>query len=512
MKNFCSFNPVIEIIIKRLFFTGLIIICLAESNVLARAIEMRIEISSKTAAQIAVTGKLVKSSDETSYERKNWTFLDSYADAKNLSERITDLEFFDEKGRKVSSKKLGNGEYQTVGFAASWRFKVDLSVPQNVLTTAHVSWLTQNHGLLMMLDLMPQLTANAGDTVSAKVELVMPKDWRVASSENRTVANEFILTDAERGVFLVGNDLQERIGKLADSEFKVAMLGKWSFSVDDAVGMANTILEEHRRTFGEMATNRVQLLLLPFPQNVATERWRAETRGNTVTLLSNSSPFKSRALSQLHEQLRHEIYHLWIPNALALNGDYDWFYEGFTIYQALRTGIKLKYIRFDDYLDTMSRSFDLVRYETQNASLSLIDASKTRWQGNAGLVYAKGMTVAFLCDLAMLRESNGKRSLSDVFRELYKRHKKPNNIQDGNRAILAILNERNELRPLVTKFIENANVIEWSDEIKISGFQDVSPRTYKTKLAIIEKPNGKQRNLLAKLGYQREYDANVIKK
>ena len=52
-------------------------------------------------------------------------------------------------------------------------------------------------------------------------------------------------------------------------------------------------------------------------------------------------------------------------------------------------------IRFDDFLDTLSRALTTDRLHSNG--LSLIDASKNRFGGANTTVYARGMVVAFLC-------------------------------------------------------------------------------------------------------------------
>jgi predicted metalloprotease with PDZ domain len=79
----------------------------------------------------------------------------------------------------------------------------------------------------------------------------------------------------------------------------------------------------------------------------------------------------------------HELLHLWVPNALQLQGDYDWFFEGFTLYTALVTALELKFINLNEYLATLARVYDA--YLSRPDELSLIDASERRWTtGNAG--------------------------------------------------------------------------------------------------------------------------------
>ena len=47
-----------------------------------------------------------------------------------------------------------------------------------------------------------------------------------------------------------------------------------------------------------------------------------------------------------------------MPNSLRLDGDYDWFFEGFTLYTALVTALELKFINFDELVATLGRVYD----------------------------------------------------------------------------------------------------------------------------------------------------------
>src|SRR5437764_14658054 len=116
--------------------------------------------------------------------------------------------------------------------------------------------------------------------------------------------------------------------------------------------------------------------LFPLRRPTAPTLWTAETRGATVTLLTGNLPSKVGALAQLSVPLTHELFHLWVPNALSLDGDYDWFYEGFTLYQALRVGVKLQYLTFQDYLKALGRAFEVYQSVNDRDSFSLIEASK----------------------------------------------------------------------------------------------------------------------------------------
>jgi predicted metalloprotease with PDZ domain len=184
---------------------------------------------------------------------------------------------------------------------------------------------------------------------------------------------------------------------------------------------------------------------------------------------------------------------------LALAGNYDWFYEGFTVYHALKTGVKMNQIRFEDFLDTLVQAYNLDNLQTQK--ISLVEASKSRRSGAGNAqVYARGMIVAFLCDVALLRQSHGKKSISDVFEKIYRLYHSPNKRQDGNTAILKTLNDYGELNFVIEKYIKGIEKIDWQADLASAGIEASEENSF-TRLKIKAKPSGRQKDLLDRLGY-----------
>ncbi|MGI8556486.1 MAG: hypothetical protein ACR2LT_09055 [Pyrinomonadaceae bacterium] len=428
------------------------------------------------------------------------SFPKNYADVSELGTRLADLELFDETGAKIEFKKLAAGEFRAEKPPAILSYNVKVEVPENPASAAHVSWLAAKRGILMTGDLLPQW--KDGRKVSAKITFELPNNWKITSRETKTSENVFAVEDVEKAIFLVGQNQREKTTQIDKTDLNLAISGEWKFSDDEALEMATEILMEYRKMFGAIPTKQAQIFLLPFPsplsppRSVNSDRWRAETRGATVTIISGAIASKREAVQRLHEQLRHEIFHLWIPNAVNLTGNYDWFYEGFTVYQALRTGVFMNQIRFEDYLNTLAAAFDLAK----NQNVSLLEISNRRWLGGNNSVYAKGMVTAFLCDLAILDQSNGKHSLTEIFQKVYRKYHASNVPTDGSAAVLEILKSYPELQTIVQNYIEGAMKIEWRNELERFGIE-VFESGDGTQLKVTSAPSGRQKDLLDKLGY-----------
>ena len=78
------------------------------------------------------------------------------------------------------------------------------------------------------------------------------------------------------------------------------------------------------------------------------------------------------------------------------------------MYQALRAGMRLGLLTFQDYLNALARAYDIYRSINGRDKLSLLEASRRRWSSRTGIVYRKGLLVAFLYDLTLRQQAKAK--------------------------------------------------------------------------------------------------------
>ena len=483
-----------SIMIKKFFLaaTAISAVLLANQNAFAQTVEARIGLAAN--GEISIEGSIAERKES---DGKNWSFLQTYADAENLARRIRDLRLFDRDGNEIPHKKFAAGEFVAERPAEKFSYRINLRPSENTISNAHISWLSEARGLLMPNDLLPQF----GDAkVSAKISFDLPEDWKISTNEKKIDARSFLIEDAENAVFLIGRDFREQEIVVDQTRLIFTVLGEWQFGDELAHEMTEEILREYTELFGGIPVQRASVFLLPFPEDIGLDRWRAETRGRNIVILSSRMIAESFARQRLHEQLRHELFHLWIPNALGLSGDYAWFYEGFAVYQALKTGLGLGQIRFEDFLNTLEQANFLE--QKRNSSVSLIEGSETRWSGaDAGSVYAKGLLVAFLCDAALLDKSRGKTGLREIFRKLYRTHGAAEK-REANPSVLKVLNGFEELSPIIARYIEGTEKIEWAKYLAVFGIENAGNKT-NANLKLKSKLSGREKALLKKLGYNK---------
>jgi predicted metalloprotease with PDZ domain len=444
----------------------------------------------------------------------NLSFAASVAGHTDIARRIRGVEIFDQRGAPVAFRKLIDSEYLAESGISSWKYELDLSPLKDMNAAAHTSWISGDKGLLMLADVLPTTET------SGRVTLRVPATWAVFTTEAAEGGNVFNVRDSWRAVFAIGRGWQTVQLRDPDPSIDLLVSGRWNFTPAEAAAMAREIFLALRNVFGDDGNNQRLIILSDFPTKTSAGQWQAETRGSNVTVISSDMPFRTQSLQRLHEQLRHELFHLWIPNGVNLTGNYDWFYEGFALYESLKLAVALNRIRFEDFLDTLSRAHTIDSAQSQRTSL--IQASNTRFEGSNTQIYSRGMLVAFLCDLALLEQSKRKRSVENVLTELFEKYRKPVRSadrnravlewlrnpkkisivdrSDGNTAVLELLRTNPKMISIVDKYITGSQKIEWASDLAAAGIEDSDAGPI-TNLRVKEKLNGRQKTLLDKLGY-----------
>ena len=460
-------------------------------------LEARISVTSVAPGRIHVEGRRP---DAT----KAWSFLNAYAGATNLAERIENLTLADDAGAGVAARRLAPGEYEAARAATRFSYDLRLGPPEFLSDAAHLSWLTAGHGILMPGDILPLHKGGA------KLGFVVPAGWMIASAETKAADGNFDIADASQAVFFAGQYLTETGGQVGAMDVSIVTVGEWAFSRGDFRSLVADTLREYEKMLGGMPSRRALIILAPFPRPAAGSNWSAETRGKTVVLLSGLVPSKVAALAQLGNTLGHELLHLWVPNGLTLGGEYDWFYEGFTLYQAMRLGVRQGQLSFQDYLNALGRAFDGYKSARGDDRLSLVEASRRRWTGSSALVYNKGMLVAFLYDLTLRQQTGGKKSMDDIYRELFRRYGGKESAEDGSRAVISILSSNGGMESFSKRYIENPNTIDLASAISPFGLK-VETFGLRTRVMVLESLSRGQRDLLNKLGYNEQANAATRK-
>ena len=466
-------------------------------DVRARATNIQISVLSLSPPRIRIEGNRFVAT-------RIWSFRNAYAGLLGLGERIENLTLKDVSGVEVPVRKLASGEYEAARDAIRWSCDIRLEPSAGAADSANASWLAGERGFLMLGDLFPlEFDGKPLSVNTSMVRIKLPPAWTVYSSESKQSDGEFEVSDVNDAVFFIGKGLRERHERLGRIDASLVTEGTWAFSDQEVMTMVSRILKEYTTRVGVSPGPRVTILLSHFPSSVGAERWAAETRRNTVTLLSGESPSVVAGLSQLSTPLTHELFHLWVPNGIRLAGNYDWFYEGFTLYEALCVAQRLGFLTFQDYLNALGRAYDAYSFSNEARKLSLIEASMRRWTRPTTLVYQKGMLVAFLYDLSLRKLTHGKRTLDDVYRALFRDSTATGTKREGNDVVLGILKDQDKLQEFVRKYVENSDDIDLQAMVSPFGLT-VERIGGRTRIVVSEKISSQERDLLRAFGYNNE--------
>ena len=415
----------------------------------------------------------------------SWSFRNAYAGVLGIAERIEDFRAVDANVRKAAV-----GEYRSERKAQRISYTVNLSKP-TLADVSHFSWLVDDHGFLMLADLIPL------EIRGVSIQFGLPPDWWLATASPHNVDEVYEVSEPEKAVFCLGRTLRTSSTTVDRMPLDVTLSGKWPFKERDALEAATSVMQRYLALTGFHLPDRSAVMIAPLPIRDPKTDWKAETRGSTVVLLINPDFQVRRWKPQLTVIFAHEILHLWVPNSLKLAGDYDWFFEGFTLYTALRTSLELRAIDFKEYLNTLARVYD--SYRANPDTLSVIEESERRWASAGSPVYLKGMLVAFLYDLMIRKESGGQRTLADSYRDLFSGQLTDG--ADGNEAIISVLGSTTGSRQFIKAYIENSTAVELEKVLPAYGMS-VLFTGKGSQLRVGRDLNNDQKQLLRSLGHQ----------
>lgn len=461
------------------------------SNVNAQVVTARISVVSTNPAKVSVAAQFQRPS-------RAFSFRNAYAGILGLGERIQAIQGFTAAGGPAKIQTMGPGEFRADDEIARVTYEVDIAPPSRPSQMSHISWLNDEQGLLMLADLLPQRT-EAGSLSKAEVTIESPAGWSVRANVVPS-ASTYVVDDPDAGVFLLSRAIHEKSQRVSSVNVSVILSGEWPVEESAVLKSATQILKEYLRLTKFTLKNNAVLFLVPYPGNAGPENWTSETRGNAVVLVFGKNSTARRVLSRLEIVLSHELFHLWVPNSLKLAGSYDWFFEGFTIYQALLTDLRLDFISFNGYLETLARVYDSYSATADSDNLSLLQAAEQRWTTSASAVYERGMLTAFLYDLLLRKQTGCDASLPRVYPELFRVAGAGQ--ANANETIIRLLSGREGVNSFAHDYLERPAKINFDEIFSAYGIVQTSG-SGPTRWVPAANPNQSQRKLLGCIGYKK---------
>ena len=437
---------------------------------------------------VSVAPAAVKVEAELVTPTRSWSFRNAYAGSLGFAERIKDFRAVDASGQNAGAKNIAPGEFRSDRDATRISYTVDLSTT-NAADVPHISWLTLDRGFLLFADLIPR------DIESLSADFKLPFGSMIESTISPDKKGRYQVLEPESAVFLVGPELRKTSDVISGMALDFVVSGTWPFKEKRAFDGATQIIKQYLALTRHRLPGKSSIMIAPFRLSPAAT-WKAETRGSTLMLVIDPDA-QLNWVGQLRVIFTHELLHLWVPNALKLEGDYDWFFEGFTLYIALRTAVESRIIDFDEYLRTLAGVYDA--YSSHPDDVSLIEASESRWTSSNTNVYVKGMLVAFLYDLKIRKESGGAAALADRYRELFDGRVAAN--ANGNDAIISLLDSAPAMSGFAKLYVAGKTKIALEQLLPAYGLTlDTSGK--KSQIRVNRDLDAEQKQLLRSLGYR----------
>ena len=462
--------------------------CFLVAALLFLTVSARASVSSQFTISLRAPSE-VRVEAELSSPMRSWSFRNAYAGALGFAERIKDFQAVDASGRNAGAKKIASGEFRSERDATRISYTVDLS-SVSAADVPHISWLTLGRGFLMFADLIPR------DIERLSAEFKLSFGSMIESAISPDKKGRYEVLEPESAVFLVGTELRKTSDTVSGMPLDFVVSGTWPFKENRAFERATQIMKHYLALTRHRLPRKSSIMIAPF-RLLPAATWKAETRGSTLVLVMDPDAQQATWIGQLRVIFTHELFHLWVPNALKLEGDYDWFFEGFTLYIALCTAVQLRVIDFGEYLRTLSGVYDA--YTSHPDDISLIEASESRWTSSNTNVYVKGMLVAFLYDLKIRKESGGATVLADRYRELFDGRVAAN--ANGNEAIISLLDSAPAMSGFAQTYVAGKTKIELEKILPAYGLKlDSSGKN--SQIRVSQDLNAEQRQLLRSLGYR----------
>lgn len=205
---------------------------------------------------------------------------------------------------------------------------------------------------------------------------------------------------------------------------RTAWFGEPAFDVSAAGAWAARVFAAERAFFADDDPTPFSV----FVRVLTSHGDRANGIATETSMLSTIGP-RTKLARRLRVNLAHEMLHRWLGMRLRLRGPEGsayWFSEGFTVHYSNIIAFRAGLLTVDELLESINdiatRHFDNKRAGATNEQ---IRRDFYRDPAVAIVPYTRGALYAAELDAALRRASDGKRSLDDILRELYRQSRAP---------------------------------------------------------------------------------------
>lgn len=279
----------------------------------------------------------------------------------------------------------------------------------------------------------------AGRIGRARVDFNIPESWQVITTAGRKSSRSVELLEHPVGtVFALGPYHLERHGTL-----RVARHEDWDILPNEAGEMLADLMAALERRLGkptagfspghptvelgpgtEPIASRPLVLLSPFPDGVEPDgglRTTGMVRGDTLLVYAgfgpDADPRDVRIPTAMAVFMGHELFHLYVPSAVAVSHDVSWLSEGWAMHMgrlaAVDAGLLEKEELVEQVEETYRRYLDIGGYRAGS-----LPAASMGSEGQRDLLYLRGELVFRLLSQEWIRDGRPGGFEEALWREL----------------------------------------------------------------------------------------------
>ena len=249
----------------------------------------------------------------------------------------------------------------------------------------------------------------------------MPSNWNLANSFgiNQKMQEVKIPLWKFRHADFAGGDYRIYQKMIGHSPVYFAIRGKWSFSEDQLCDLSVNIFSAERKFWNDYTSEFTVEIVLPME---GKNSQAAESRTNGLSLFLSADKTLDY---ELKLTIAREYFLNWLGDGITFAEPEEliyWFKEGFASYYGRLLLLRAGLISLDEYVNQYNQVLrqyftSPVRYEKNERLV------KEFWSDEDlhKLPFLRGDIFASNINCAIMKNSNGQKSLDDLMRDLYKR-------------------------------------------------------------------------------------------
>jgi predicted metalloprotease with PDZ domain len=314
--------------------------------------------------------------------------------------------------------------------------------------SVRTSYIDEDQALLNLASVCAFIEGKEKTNIHCMVEL--PGPW------NDFVSHvDLISADRTKGAPLEVLLTFENFDEMVDSPIQLGNFETFNFNVNNVphrvamVGIHNANIEKLKVDMQNICQTMVNIIdEMPCKtytfiiQNVEAGGGGLEHKNGSTLMMSRFNYTNAQSYQGLLGLIAHEYFHLWNvkrirPVALGPfdynNENYTkslWIAEGITSYFDELALMRAGYISKQDFLNTLTGYINNHENRAGSKIATLHELSWDAWikeyrpnensKNNSYSYYSKGLIIGALLDMTICKSTNGKKSLDDVFKTLYK--------------------------------------------------------------------------------------------